>query len=242
MNNLSEKSSKAHIYRFGFYIAIIVSVLTFITWAFAMFAIPVSGPYCLENCIEYPYNDIIDQFPHDYIWMYFAILLNLVFVMFMVCIHHMSSNNKKIFSHSGLLFAVSSAIILILDYFIQVTIIQPSVVNGEFEGIALWTQFNGHGLFIAMEEIGFILMNLALFIIFPVFSRKSKLENSIRWILIAGFVLMIASLVGYSIIYGIHREYRFEVAIITINWLVLIVIGILISRVFITRLKTEKTD
>jgi hypothetical protein len=33
-------------------------------------------------------------------------------------------------------------------------------------------------------------------------------------------------------LYGIYREYRFEVAVITIDWLVLIISGILLSFVF----------
>ena len=54
----------------------------------------------------------------------------------------------------------------------------------------------------------------------------------IQWIFIAAFVLTIGSLVIILIQYGMEREYRFEVAVITINWLVLIINGILVGLVF----------
>jgi hypothetical protein len=38
-------------------------------------------------------------------------------------------------------------------------------MKGETDGIALITQYNEHGLFIAMEELGYITMSIAL--VFP---------------------------------------------------------------------------
>jgi hypothetical protein len=47
------------------------------------------------------------------------------------------------------------------------------------------------------------------------------------------------ALVFISIQYGIFREYRFEVAAISITWLVLIVSGILLSVLFRRELRTS---
>ena len=49
----------------------------------------------------------------------------------MVCIHYYAPVEKKVFSHIGLSLALISAIVLIIDYFVQVSVIQPSLVNGE---------------------------------------------------------------------------------------------------------------
>jgi len=76
------------------------------------------------------------------------------------------------------------------------------------------------------------MMSVAFLFMAPVFSGTNKLEGAIRWIFITGFVLTIISLIILSILYGINREYRFEVAAIAINWIVLIVSGILLSVVF----------
>jgi hypothetical protein len=148
--------------RLGFYVSIFLAILSLITFVIAFTTLPISGPFCKEGCIEYPYSDIISRFPHDYIWMYPTILLNIVFVVFMVCIHQLATKEKKIFSQLGLIFAIIVATILITNYFVQVSVIQPSIEKGETVGIALLTQYNPHGVFIALEEIGFIMMSFSL--------------------------------------------------------------------------------
>lgn len=215
----------------GFYTAILTTVVTVITFVIAFLTPPLSGPFCTGVCFEYPYTDIILRFPRDYYWMYPAILLVVLFVVLMVCIHHYASGEKRVFSQIGLSFALISATILILDYFIQISVIQPSLLNVEFDGMAILTQYNPHGVFIALEDIGYLMMSAALLWAAPVFSG-SRLENAIRWIFITGFILAIFSLAIISIMYGIHREYRFEVAVISIDWIVLILSGILLSLVF----------
>lgn len=216
----------------GFYTAITTTVLTLVTFAGAILTPPLSGPYCTGSCFEYPFLNIVSRFPRDYYWMYPSILLSLIFVVLMVCIHHYASKEKKVFSQIGLSFALISAAVLISDYFIQISVIQPSLVSGETDGIALLSQYNPHGIFIALEEIGYLMMSAAFFCITPVFAGTSRLGSAICRIFIAGFILTITSLVIYSFSYGIHREYRFEVAVITINWVVLIVSGLLLSILF----------
>jgi len=219
-------------YLLGFYSAILTTVLTVVTFIIAIFTPPISGPFCVDSCINYPFANVVLRFPRDYLWMYTAILLILIYVVLMVCIHHYASREKKIFSQIGLSFALISAAILIIDYFIQISVIQPGLVNGEIDGIAILTQYNPHGIFIALEEIGYLMMSVAFLCLAPVFSGTNRLESTIRWIFIISFILTITSLIILSIFYGINREYRFEVAVITINWMVLIVSGILLSVVF----------
>jgi hypothetical protein len=122
--------------------------------------------------------------------------------------------------------------ILIADYFVQISVVQPSLVNGETEGIAILTQYNPHGVFIALEEIGYIIMSIAFISLVPVFSGSDRLNGTIRWVFIISFILIIISFIMISFKYGIKREYRFEVAAITINYMTLIVSGILMSRLF----------
>ena len=216
----------------GFYAAILTAVITMVTFGIAIFTPPLSGAFCVGSCIEYPFTNIVSRFPRDYVWMYLAILLTLIYVVLMVCIHHYASKDKKIFSQIGLSFALISATILIINYFIQISVIQPSLVNGETDGIAILTQYNPHGLFIALEEIGYLMMSVSFLCMAPVFSGTNRLERAIRWIFIISFILTISSLITLSIVYGINREYLFECVVIVIDWIVLIVSGILLSVVF----------
>jgi hypothetical protein len=229
---LTQINQKTEILRFGYYTSIVTYLLTFITFGIAICTPPLSGPGCVANCFEYPYTDIISRFPRDYYWMYPAILLTLSYLVFMVCIHNYVSDQRKIFSQVGVLFSVISSLILVVDYFVQVSVVQQSLLLGETDGISLLTQFNPHGLFIALEDIGYIMMSFSfLFMAFAI-SKSTRLEKLLRWVFIISFILMLLSFVGISIVHGINREYRFEVAVITIDWLVLIIAAILMSKVF----------
>jgi predicted signal transduction protein with EAL and GGDEF domain len=209
-----------------------MSILTSLTLGIAFFTPPVSGPNCTGLCVEYPYLGIISRFPRDYFWMYPAMLMMICFVVLMVSVHYYASTEKKTFSMIALAFSLISASAIIIDYYIQVTVIQPSLINGESDGIAILCQYNPHGIFIALEEIGYIMMSLAFLFAVPVFSKKIKTEKTMHWVFITSFSLAVASLIIYSLLYGIMREYRFEVAIITINFITLIITGILLSKLF----------
>jgi hypothetical protein len=69
-------------------IFILLSVVTAGTFTVAVLTPPLSGPFCLEGCFEYPYHDIAQRFPRDYYWMYAAIILYFIYLPAMVVIHN----------------------------------------------------------------------------------------------------------------------------------------------------------
>lgn len=221
----------------GFYSSVLLAVITFITFGFAIVAIPISGANCLEGCIDYPYLDTLSQFPKDYRWMVSAILLMLVYQVAMVAIHQTAAQEKKIFSLIGLSFALMSTLILVSDYFIQFSVIPISLMHGETEGITLLTQYNAHGIFIVLEELGYLLMSLSFLFFALVFLTKNRLEGAIRWIFLAGFGLTLVALTVVTINHGLNRQDRFEVVVISIDWLVLVINGSLLSILFRKALK-----
>lgn len=221
----------------GFYTALFMPIITLITFGFAIVAVPISGANCLEGCIDYPYLDTLGQFPRDYRWMPLAIILVLSYLVLMVAIHAYASPHRKIFGQIGLSFATMAALILVADYFLQFSVIPISLRSGETEGITLLTQYNPHGIFIALEELGYLLMSLSFLFVAPVFVDKNRLAAAVRWIFVAGFVLTMIALSVVSINQGLDRQDSFEIAVISIDWLVLVVNGILLSRVFRRQLK-----
>jgi hypothetical protein len=223
----------------GFYSAVITVVLTLVTFGFAMTAIPISGANCPENCVDYPYLDTVAQYPKDFLWMPLAILMILAYVTLMVSIHANAPDHKKIFSQIGLVFAFMAAVILVSNYFVQFSSIPMSLMNNETEGLAMLIQYNPHGVFIALEELGYLLMSLSFLFVAPVFVGKERIVSAIRWIFIINFVLVIISLIIISINFGLERLDRFEVVVISVNWLVLIINGVLLSILFRKQLKAE---
>jgi hypothetical protein len=218
--------------RLGFWTALLTAAVTALAFGLAVTTLPVSGPFCTGRCVAYPYHDVAALVPHDYIWMYPALLLLGLFVMLMACLHQAAAEGRRLYSLIGLLFGAMAAAVLAVDYYIQIATLQPSIVNGEVEGLALITQYNPHGIFIALEELGYLLMSLAFLFAGFVFTGTTRLDRAIRWLLIGGAVAAFAAYGALSLIYGRGLEYRFEVAVITINWTLLVVVGVLLSAWF----------
>ncbi len=216
-----------------------LAVLTIITFGLAMIAIPPSGPNCMSNCMDYPYADLLNYFPRDYFWMYAACVQLCVFLIFTVAFHYNAPTEKKIFSSIAMVFAIMSALTLMADYFVQFAVVPVSVMQGQTEGIALLTQYNGHGIFIALEELGFSLMAIAFFFLGQSLNSTTRLGKSLRVILTLPVIVCVLAIIGYSMQYGINRDYRYEVAAITINWLAAIIAGVL-SGVYFQRLKKNR--
>ncbi len=215
--------------KIGFHSSWVLALLTLFAFGLGMIAIPPSGPNCMANCMTYPYPEILAYFPRDYFWMVAAIFQICAFVIFMVANHFNTTVDKKIYSFIGVSFALIASTALLVDYFVQVSVVPVSVMQGQMEGIPLLTQYNGHGIFIALEELGFTMMGVAFFFLALAFPTKSRLEKTIRWVLISPLLVSLFSFVVYSIQYGLNRDYRYEVASLSINWTVCILAGILMS-------------
>ena len=213
-------------YRFGFWIALVTSVLTVITFALALTAIP--------NDVPYPFTSdvIVEQWPGDYLWMYPAMLLMLLFVALVASVHEYAPPARKVYSLLGLCAAIVAAGVLLIDYFIQVTVMQPSLEKGQLDGWAMLTQYNPNGVFIALEELGYLLMSLVFLCLAPVFVQKDRLERAIRWLLALSFAATVVALIVVSASRGIDRGDLFEIIVISIVWLTLIVAGPLLAVVF----------
>jgi hypothetical protein len=209
----------------GSVVALTMSGLALGALALAMTALP--------NDVPYPFtSDVIaTQWPGDYLWMYPAMVLMLLFIAFIVSVHEYAPPTRKIFSLLGLCLSVIAAAVLLVTYFIQVTVMQPSLEKGQLDGWAILTMYNPNGVFIALEELGYLLMSLALFCLAPVFTGPNKVERAIRWLLVLSLAATVASLAGVSAARGIDRGDAFEILVISIVWLTLIVAGPLVAVV-----------
>ncbi len=218
--------------RFGYYVSVITAILTIVSFGIAVCTPPLSGPFCQADCFRYPYHDIISRFPQDYYWMYPAILLSFSYMVMMITVHSSIPAERSHFSAVAAGFAVISSLVLSADYFIQVSFIQPSLLSGETDGVAMMSQFNPHGIFIILEELGFVTMGISLLFLTPVFVGSGRLEKSLRLTFIISFCLTVTAFAAITAVHGIMREYRFEVAVISITWIELIIVSILFSRYF----------
>ena len=235
-------TSKKHNLKFAWFSSLAVVIMTVITWGFAMVAVPPAGPFCPGDCMEYPFSDLLDYYPRDYYWMYLAILQVFTYILFMVSNYFIAREEKKIYGFSSVTFSIISAVVLLIAYFVQFSVVPVSMMKGETEGIALLTQYNGHGIFIALEELAYITMSISFLFLAFVFPRATRLEKAIRLVLLAAFPLIFMAFVIYTLRWGIERSYRFEVVAISVNWIVTISTGILLSKYFRKHLRVLKMD
>ena len=215
--------------RLGFWTAIVTIVVVAV---FAVVAIPTpprSGPFCASACVAYPYVDVAQFIPGDYLWLLPGILLAPTFVVLMACIGAYAPEPKKIYGRIGLSFAVVYAAVILVDYFLQLTVVVPSLQAGETEGLSLFTQYDPHGVFIALETLGYSMLTVALLFAAPVFAG-GRVERSIRGLFVLSFVLAVAAFVGLALL-G-HDLVAFEVTVLMIIWIVLIASGVLLGVVF----------
>jgi hypothetical protein len=211
-----------YVARLGFWSAILTAMLAVLFFAVG-FATPLRS-------VAYPYEIGLASFvPFDYLWMYPGFLLAPIFLVLISSIHASAPADKKVFSQLGLAFATIYAAMVSTDYFIQLTVVTPSILKGETAGLSLFTQYNPHGIFVALESLGYLMMSLTFLFTAAVFTG-GRLEHALRWIFATGFALAVGFLLGLSALgYDIVT---FEVAIITINCTTLIVSGILLSILF----------
>jgi hypothetical protein len=216
--------------RLSLWTAILTAVLAVVSLGMAVTTLPRSGPYCQGDCVGYPYTDVAAYVPRDYLWMYPAVVLNLLIVALVECIHHWAPSSRQVLSRIGVAFTVTGAAILVVDYASQLTFLQPALLLGETEGLSPWTQYNPHGVFIALENVGYVLLNVAfLFMGVVIVGLPERLWRAAGWVFVAGGALTLAALVLYSVLYRARLDYRFEVAAIGVTWVVLIAAPVLLS-------------
>jgi hypothetical protein len=226
--------------RVGFFAAVLTAAATFLAFGLAMIAIPIAGANCPGDCISYPYLDTVEQFPRDYLWMLPAMVMVIAYLVLMVALEAYAGPAQKIYGRIAVAVALISATVLLMNYFVQFFVVPVSLQHGETEGITILTMYNPHGLFIVLEDLGYLLMSLSFLFVAPIITAKGRLEAAVRWIFVAAFVLTVLAFIFYSVRFGLDRQDRFEVAAIVVNWLTLIVNGILLSRVFRRRLTASR--
>jgi hypothetical protein len=209
--------------RLTLWVAILTVITTAVFLVMVITTLPRSGPYCQAGCVGYPYTNVAAYVPRDYLWLYPAILVALLTMVLVQCIHYQTEASRGVLSGVGVSLTAIGAGALIIDYVIQLTFLQPALLLGETDGLTPWSQYNPHGVFIALENVGYLLLNIAfLFIGVAMVRTPTKLWRAAGWVFVAGGALTLAALVLYATLYGADLDYRFEVAAIGLTWLVLI--------------------
>lgn len=218
--------------RLGSWVSLLTALTAAAALGIAIFTPPRSGPFCSAPCVVYPYTDTAAFFPRDYLWMLPGILLTPLFLVLCACIDFWVPIERKLFTRIAVGLATVAATIVALDYFIQLQVMQPSLLNKEGVALALFSQYNPHGLFIAMEDLGYLAMSVAFVFLAAALPDKSGLEKTTRRLLAVGGAIAIVAFLGMSMYFGSELETRFELAVVTLSWVVLTAVAVMLRFLF----------
>ena len=148
-----------------------------------------------------------------------SLLLAPSFVVMMVSVHYAAPDEKKIWSHIGIAFAVLYAALISIVYVTWLFVVEPHVLRGQANQVTLL--IFAPGSFVQMVDgLGYTFMGIATLFAAPVFARK-RLENWIRWLcllngpgaLMVFLAYIFYGLLGLSLLYsglvGIWWEFIF---------------------------------
>lgn len=218
--------------RIGFPAAVALSLLAAAGFLIGLATPPRSAPFCTIGCIAYPYAEAGQFYPNDFFWMLPGVLLTPMFLIVAGCLHFCVAPRSKPLSLLALGFASVSMAVVTLDYFLQVLAIQPSLAHHETDAVALFTQYNPHGAFFALEVLGYLMLAAAMLFAGAAVPRNVRPGLSLRWLLLLAGGLSFAAFVAMAAAFGSEMALYFEIAVITIQWPALVAIGILQALFF----------
>lgn len=215
--------------RFGFWVATTTAVLGLVSLGMAATTLPRTGPFCSQGCLDYPFATSVEFVPRDFLWMYPATVMLLAYMTLTIVVLAHAKPDRRLTAMVGVAFTLLAVGPLAVDYAIQLTVVQPSLLAGESDGIALVSQYNPHGVFIALESVGYVALAVAFVFLSPAITGRDWPVRALRWLLLVAGVLTLVTLVVMSWWFGMDLEYRFEVIAISITWITVIASAALLA-------------
>ena len=111
------------------------------------------------------------------------------FALMILGVHYYAPEDKKIFSHAAIMFAVIYTVMVSINYYVQLSLILPHMMKGETESVRpfLFTPFDS--FIYSVDVLGYSFMSLSTLFAAFVFT-KPGLERTARRFLIANGLLI----------------------------------------------------
>ena len=148
-----------------------------------------SGLAAFASAVAYDVVQILQvagvlRFPIDEILIYGTSLCIVVpFVLEILALHHLTSQDKQFWTHGALTFATIYAVFVVANYVVQLAIVIPAKLRGASEAVHILEQ-TPHSLFWDYDAVGYISMGLATLVAVPAVSNVG-FERWVRLSLIA---------------------------------------------------------
>jgi len=118
-----------------------------------------------------------------------SLFLGSAFLVLVVSIHYVTSPDRKVWSHAAVAFATVYAVLISINYYVQLTWVMPRLAAGRTEGIEafLFTPFDS--FLYAVDILGYSFMSLATLFAARVFTGRG-IERVVRLFLTANGLLL----------------------------------------------------
>ncbi|MBP7052903.1 MAG: hypothetical protein KBE65_18005 [Phycisphaerae bacterium] len=118
-----------------------------------------------------------------------SLFLGSAFLVLVVSIHYVTSADRKVFSHAAVAFATVYAVLISINYYVQLAWVMPRLAAGRTEGIEqfLFTPFDS--FLYAVDILGYSFMSVATLFAARVFTGRG-IERVVRASLVANGLLL----------------------------------------------------
>ena len=120
-----------------------------------------------------------------------SLFLGTAFVVLMVSVHYYTPEERKIWSHIGLVFATIYTVLISINYYVQLTFVVPRLLQGNVDSVSLqpflFVPFDS--FLYSVDILGYSFMSLAT--LFAAFAfTGSGVERTVRWFMIANGLIL----------------------------------------------------
>src|SRR6266487_5437434 len=149
-------------------------------------------------------------FPWDGILIFgFSLCIATPFMLAILALHYTVPNEKKIWSHAALLFAVIYTVYVTLNYVVQLGTVIPMTATADEIRILNQTP---HSLFWDVDALGYIFMGLATLFAFPVFAKQG-VQRCLR-----GFFLANGLITPLVAVYYFYPNFSNGLLLLSFPW------------------------
>ena len=167
--------------------------------------------------------------PLDAILIYaFSLGIPVPFLLAMVALHYSAPNDKKIWTHAALLFAVIYTTYVTLNYVVQLATVIPASLAGTLNEIRVLDQ-TPHSLFWDVDALGYIFLALATLFASFLFSNQG-FERWVKWFFLANFI--VTPLIGFVYFYP---TFSYGLLLLATPWIITASGSMLVLALFFKR-------
>jgi hypothetical protein len=118
-----------------------------------------------------------------------SLFLGSAFLVLLVSIHQAAPPEKRVWSLAAVAFGTCYAVLISVNYFVQLTLVGPRMARGELQGIEMFVFVPFDSFLYAVDILGYCFMSVATLFAAFVFTEAGR-ERVIRYFLIANGLLL----------------------------------------------------